>query len=572
MSDFHNILEIDCEEENIFPALPFFNKTILSKIKSKEFDRLRLKTKYFSKEYDQKLNLLSVEPFFIDVRFSVVPEGAKLVDEYLLKTGALVRIFNDPSATSYIYTIMIPEMEINFPNLMRIYEEVKEFQKEGITKNPIIKRWYEDYGILEHLLFDDGLLEINVNPPAYKTSVRIVHSKYQECSSNIYPSDDFLNYLLTRLKISTGRPVNKAQPQIDGEIKIGDVKGRVAGIISPFSVFGTGFSIRKHREHPWTLQLFVNNKMTNTLFAGFMNLIISHGRSFLTAGPRGSGKTSLLGSLLLEILPRYRIITIEDTQELPIDDYKMLGYDILPLKVRSALLEEGMEIPFDKGLRTSLRLGDSALIVGEVRSVEAKVLYEAMRIGAMSNVVAGTIHADTPYGVYDRVVNDLGVPKGSFKATDIIIIQNQIKDPSGIGRKRRILQVTEVLKEWEDKPEFQDLFLYNPEKDDLEATDVLLKGKSVTLQHILKRTEGYKDYNDLLNDMMLRAWAKQKHIELSKGNMDVLEAQYASKLNTLFMQLMGATQPLKSKENEDQFKQQFEKGLKEILSIGQNKR
>lgn len=142
-----------------------------------------------------------------------------------------------------------------------------------------------------------------------------------------------------------------------------------------------------------------------------MNLIISHGRTFLTVGPRGSGKTSLLGSLILEILQRYRIITIEDTQELPVEDYKKLGYDILPLKVRSALADSGMEMPFDKGLRTSLRLGDSALVVGEVRSVEAKVLYEAMRVGAMSNVVAGTIHADSPYGVYDRVVNDLGVPK-----------------------------------------------------------------------------------------------------------------------------------------------------------------
>lgn len=512
--------------------------------------------------------MLSIEPFFVDVRFSVVPKEAKIVEEYILKTGAVIRIYLQPSGTYYMYTIKVPEMAINFTNLMRVYDQVKEFQKTGVTYSPVIKRWYEDYGILEHLLFDDNILEININPPAYKTSIRIVHSKYQECSSNIYPSNEFLNYLLTRLKLSTGRPVNKAQPQIDGEINIENVRGRIAGIINPFSIFGTGFSIRKHREHPWTMLLFINNKAANVMFAGFMNLIISHGRSFLTSGPRGSGKTSLLGSLLLEILPKYRMITIEDTQELPIDDYKMLGYDILPLKVRSAMLEEGIEMPFDKGLRTSLRLGDSALIVGEVRSVEAKVLYEAMRIGALSNVVAGTIHADTPYGVYDRVVNDLGVPKGSFKATDLIIIQNQIKDPSGIGRKRRILQVTEVLKDWEDQPQFQDLFLYNPAQDTLEPTEILLKGKSIILQNILKRTEGYNSYNDLLNDIMLRAWSKQIHIDLSEGNTDLLEAPYASRANSLFVKLESDIKPLTSKEKKEEFKDKFTEGLKEILSIG----
>ena len=66
------------------------------------------------------------------------------------------------------------------------------------------------------------------------------------------------------------------------------------------------------------------------------------------------------------------------------------------------------EVKPEDALRTALRLGDSAIIVGEVRSVEAKVLYEAMRIGAAGNVVMGTIHADSAYAVWDRVVNDLG--------------------------------------------------------------------------------------------------------------------------------------------------------------------
>ena len=402
--------------------------------------------------------------------------------------------------------------------------------------------------------------------------MRIVHADYDECVTNIYPSEDFLNYLATRLKINTGRPLNKAQPQLDGEILVGKgTKARVAAIADPFSVFGTGYSIRKHRERPWTLPLFMSNKMTNAWFAGLMSLCIAHGRTFLSAGPRGSGKTSLLGSLLLEILPKYRILTIEDTQELPIDAYKKLGYDLLPLKVRSALLKEGMELPFDTGLRTSLRLGDSCLIIGEIRSKEAKVLYEAMRVGAMSNVVAGTVHSDSPYGVYDRVVNDLDVPKGSFKVTDLIIIVNQIKSTTGLTRKRRIIQVTEVLKDWQDEPKFQDLLVYDPKKDDLVPTKELLNGKSILLKQIMERTSGYKGYKDILQDVRLRGWAKELHVKLAH-DAEQLEAKYILKSNILFAKFFENIQPLASKKNEKDFMLKFQTRMKAMFDADSKQR
>ncbi len=562
------VLFLDCEEHNLLPASPLYNDDLKKICTEKKYERVVLKTKYLSKTYDSNLRLKSISPFFMDVALESTTGFGKPLEEYTLPTGAIVRIYDDERGTQNIYCLEIPETKTKLKDLPKMYDALQEYQSTGKITQDFVDRWYDGYGILEHLMSDENITELNINPPAFKTSMRIIHGKYQECSSNILVSDNFLNFLLTRLKMDTGRPLNKAQPQIDGEINVRGVNARVAGIISPFSVFGVGFSIRKHRERPWTLPLFIKNKSVNPLFAGFMSLVISHGRAFLTAGPRGSGKTSLLGSLLLEILQRYRIITIEDTQELPINDYKKLGFDILPLKVRSALIDDSLEIPFDKGLRTSLRLGDSALIVGEVRSVEAKILYEAMRVGAMSNVVAGTIHADDPYGVYDRVVNDLGVPKGSFKSTDIIVIQNLIKDPSGVGRKRRVIQVTEVLKHWEGEPEFQDLFVYNPKIDALEPTEVLLSGKSVTLKNIMSRTEGYKDYNSVLDDMYLRAWAKYELLKKSKGKEKYLEAAFSSNANNLYMLLTKKLKPMDSRANMDKFKQEFSRGLDGILSGG----
>ena len=561
----NTVIQIDCEDCKESLSSVFMSNRCLKCVKGKDYDRLRLKSKLFTKEYDKHNKLLTVIPFFIDVRLGVITEKVKVVSSYTIeRTGAKVYILQRLENLGYIYYIKIPEVSVTFQQLFKFYDEVAEFKKHGETKNQFIKRWYLEYGILEHLLFDDKVLEININPPGYKTAMRIVHADFDECISNIYPTDDLLNYLATRLKISTGRPLNKAQPQLDGEIVIDHEKGRVAAIINPFSVFGTGYSIRKHRDRPWTMPLFMSVKAINPWFCGLLSLAIMHGRTFLCAGPRGSGKTALLGSLLLEILPKYRILTIEDTQELPIEAYKRLGYDILPLKVRSALLEHGMEMPFDTGLRTSLRLGDSCLIIGEIRSKEAIVLYEAMRVGAMSNCVGGTIHGDSPYGVFDRVVNDLGVPKGSFKVTDLIIIVNQIKSPTGLKRVRRVLSVTEVTKHWQDEPEFQDLLMYNPTTDTLEPSDFLLKGKSLVLNEILKRSQGYKNYGSVLKDLELRGWSKKMHLEMAPTK-DHLEAEYLSTANIIFANLFDQYDPLGSAAKEKKFKEEYVKGLKKIF-------
>src|SRR4030043_1775330 len=139
---------------------------------------------------------------------------------------------------------------------------------------------------------------------------------------------------------------------------------------------------------------------------------------------------------MLEIVPKHRIIVIEDSLELPVESLRKLNYDILRMKVRSALLKTTSEVSADDGIRTSLRLGDSCLIIGGVRSVEAKALYEAMRVGALANEVAGNITGASPYAVFDRGVNDLGVPATRFKATDMIAVANPIKSPDGLHSEK----------------------------------------------------------------------------------------------------------------------------------------
>ena len=234
-------------------------------------------------------------------------------------------------------------------------------------------------------------------------------------------------------------------------------------------------------------------------------------------------------------------IIAHNTQELPVRSLRKLGYNIQPMKVRSALGTSGTELAAEEGIRTALRMGDSSLIVGEVRSREALALYEAMRVGALANVVAGTIHGGSPYAVFDRVVNDLGVPRTSFKATDIIVVSNPIKTPDSLHRERRIISITEVRKEWVDDPlregGFIELMKYNPKTDELEPTDNLINGDSEVIKDIASNVkEWVGDWDAVWDNIELRAKMKRRLVDYAEetGDLNLLEAEFIIKANDVF--------------------------------------
>jgi Flp pilus assembly CpaF family ATPase len=214
------------------------------------------------------------------------------------------------------------------------------------------------------------------------------------------------------------------------------------------------------------------------------------------------------------------------------------------MKVRSALLNTTTEVSADEGIRTSLRLGDSCLIVGEVRSQEARALYEAMRVGALANVVAGTIHGASPYGVFDRVVNDLQVPVTSFKATDCIIVANPVKTADGMHSMRRVLQLTEVRKHWTHDPEeehgFVDLLKYNVDKDALEASQDFINGDSEMVKDIASGVKGWAgNWDAVFDNIVLRGKVKQEMVNIAEKmeKPQLLEAGFTVLSNNAFHQI-----------------------------------
>jgi type IV secretory pathway ATPase VirB11/archaellum biosynthesis ATPase len=340
----------------------------------------------------------------------------------------------------------------------------------------------------------------------------------------------------------SGRPLDEANPILDTEIFIpGTANARVGVISRPLNPTGLAYAFRRHRDKPWTLPLFVKKGMLNSQAAGLINFLIDGSRTILVAGTRSAGKSSLLGAVMVDVMRKYRMITIEDTLELPGESLRRLGYNIQQMKVSSALSHGTSEVSAEEGIRTTLRLGDSCLFVGEVRSTEAKSLYEAMRVGALANVVAGTIHGDSPYGVFDRVVNDLGVPRTSFKATDIIIVANPIKSADGLHRWRRITQITEVRKHWENDPlqekGFVDLMKYNSITDQLELTDDLLNQDSDIIKSIAENVKEWSgNWDAVWDNIVLRGKITQALVDYSikMNNPDLLEARFVVESNDQF--------------------------------------
>ncbi|PSH00703.1 MAG: hypothetical protein BRC30_02145, partial [Nanohaloarchaea archaeon SW_7_46_7] len=200
----------------------------------------------------------------------------------------------------------------------------------------------------------------------------------------------------------SGRPLDEANPVLDTETEVEGGRARVAVIQESLSPEGLAFAFRRHRSRAWTLPLFVNNGMINALGAALLSFIVDGNRSVLFAGTRGAGKTSILSASMLEIMKNHRIVTVEDTLELPIPQMKELGYNVERMKSQSVITQNESELGADEAIRTSLRLGDSALVIGEVRSDEAQALYEAMRVGAVANFVGGTIHGEDAYLMFRR--------------------------------------------------------------------------------------------------------------------------------------------------------------------------
>lgn len=500
--------------------------------------------------HDQSQVLILKVPNKAKFFYHLTPPEYILDEEHykLLDKAKNVLVEHQPKAEEFLDTERI--RTVFFSVARDLIQELAE--SEGVKLSfrqlnklaDILVRHTIGFGVIEVLLQDEKLQDIVLNSPISKVPIYVRHQDFDECYTNLIPNQDDANSWAAKFRMISGRPLDEANPILDTDLILKNSRARVAIIQQPLSPYGLAYALRRHRDKPWTLPLFIKNNTINDISAGLLSFLIDGSRTMLVAGTRSAGKTSLLGSLMLEIMPKYRIIVTEDTLELPVDVMRQLNYDILRMKVRAALLEASTEVSAEEGIRASLRLGDSSLIVGEIRSKEAKALYEAMRIGALANVVAGTIHGASAYAVFDRVVNDLEVPITSFKATDLVIVVNPVKSPDGMRSYKRVMSITEVRKHWTKDPleerGFVDLMRYNVEKDELEITPDFTNGDSEIIKDIAANVQGWAgNWDAIWDNIMLRANIKREIVETAKKlNLpQLLEAEFNVISNNAFHEI-----------------------------------
>ena len=303
-----------------------------------------------------------------------------------------------------------------------------------------VYRYTAGLGIFDILLSDPRLEDIYVDAPCDRNRIHVTlnssDNQHLRCRTNLMIDRSEMRNLISSLKRDSGLPFCETSPVLETDIKGYDARATVIGY--PMSPEGDAVALRKHSATPWTLTKMIGNGTMDHDTAGLLSFLVNMRSTFLIGGARGSGKSSLLSAMMFEFPLSQRILTIEDTRELPADKMRRMGY-----KVQSMLIDDRRGTAMkrsDEALRVSLRLGESAIILGEVRGEEARTLYQSMRTGKAGSSIMGTIHGDSARSVYERVVHDLNIAPEAFMSTDIIVTM-------GTKRERGSTEQTRDLNE-----------------------------------------------------------------------------------------------------------------------------
>ncbi len=450
---------------------------------------------------------MSISYYYAD---QTIPKNARLLDMKTLDTGSEVRIYERENRIPlYMIDVFDTTLDVEQRELLvDAYEAIAEGLASGDRAasraleivgdgeidpqlTNVLAKHTHGYGILEDMFSDPEVSDVYVTSPVTQNPVRVKHDG-EAMSTNIQLSPQGADALASRVRRTSGRAFSRATPTVDATADLECGTGvRIAGVTDPVAD-GMAFAFREHAEDRFTLPGLVANGTMIPEVAAFLSVAIERNAAALIAGTRGSGKTTLLGTLLYELTPDTRTVVIEDTPELPVDSLQSVDRDVQALRTGTG---DGPEISPTDALRTALRLGDGALVVGEIRGEEARVLYEAMRVGASANAVMGTIHGDGAHDVYERVVSDLGVESSSFAVTDLIVTCQTYRTDS--GRKRRVSRVEEVMNNGENVF-FESL--YEVKEDLARSTGRIDRGESRLVDRLTGPGEEYAQIRREINE------------------------------------------------------------------------
>jgi pilus assembly protein CpaF len=254
-----------------------------------------------------------------------------------------------------------------------------------------------------------------------------------------FNDDAHLLNIIDRIVSKVGRRIDESTPMVDARLKDGS---RVNAIIPPLAIDGPVLSIRRFRKDALNIDDLVRYGSLNRALVGLLRAIVMARLNVMISGGTGSGKTTLLNAMSAFIPERERIVTIEDSAELQLQQPH-----VVRLETRQVNVEGRGQITQRDLVRNSLRMRPDRIVVGEVRGAEALDMLQAMNTGHDGSLT--TIHANSSRDALSRVETMVAMTGITFpisalrnqiaSAIDVIIHMERQEDGC-----RRIISVQEI--------------------------------------------------------------------------------------------------------------------------------
>lgn len=294
------------------------------------------------------------------------------------------------------------------------------------------------FGILDTIMSDDTITEVMINGP---DNIFIEQNGVGRRLDKVFESERRLEDVIQRIVGLAGREVNSASPIVDTRLPDGS---RVNVVLPPISLVGPVVTIRKFSKEPMTIERLIRYGSLPREVADFLEVLVKARYNIFIAGGTGSGKTTFLNALSNYIPKNERIITIEDSAELQIENVD----NLVSLETRNANSAGAGAVTIRDLIKSSLRMRPDRIIVGEVRGAEALDMLQAMNTGHDGSLSTG--HANSTADMLSRLETMVlqgaeGLPLAAVRqqiasAVDIIIHLSRLRDHS-----RKTMAITEVL-------------------------------------------------------------------------------------------------------------------------------
>ena len=314
--------------------------------------------------------------------------------------------------------------------------------------------YYEVMGLgpLEILMKDEAVSDILINGPD-----KIYVEQYGLLSlTDVHFQDDaHLRRILQKIVSTVGRRLDESSPYVDARLPDGS---RLNAIIPPIAVDGTLVSIRKFRRDKLNLDQMVTFGTMSAQMAAYLKASVQARLNIIISGGTGSGKTTLLNALSAYIGHRERILTVEDTAELQLQQAH-----VGRMESRPANIEGKGAVTQRDCLRNALRMRPDRIIVGETRGEEVIDMLQAMNTGHDGSMT--TIHANSARDAVSRLENmvslaGIEMPLSALRrqiasAVNLVVQVNRLQDGT-----RKIMSITEITGCEGDVVTMQELFYF----------------------------------------------------------------------------------------------------------------